>query len=146
MNHTKNCKCLICSGGLANALQTEDESIERFGWYAHMITDPSTACGADIHTHHLEESFGHLNLQIVLPMPAQTAMSILHTIIDNFIRKGVALEPGKEYKEIITNGYSVTFTKAIESGRGVLRVIFPDKYGYCQPNEPMDEQYKLQYA
>ena len=42
-------------------------------------------------------------------------------------------------------GYKVTFAKAKECGRDVLRLILPDNHGYIQENEPMNTSYDKQY-
>lgn len=147
-NHQEGQKCFACEHGKEAMEKFEKDSIEKYGWYTHFITDEddSSPTGFNAHTHHLMESYGHPDLQIVIPMEPQLVSYIFHNAVNEYIKKGIPLEVGKEYKNIIGNGYSITVIKVKETDdREVLRIIFPDKYGYLQKTEPMDERYLIQY-
>jgi len=143
-------ECFAHKYGVDALEQKEKEGVEKYGWYAHAVPGDfkNSPTGMNIHTHHIQESFNHPDLQIVISVsPSQfgVMMSILHNAVNNFIKKGEKFEVGKEYKNIVGNGYSVTFAKTKECGREVLRMILPDKNGYIQKNEPMSGGYELQY-
>jgi hypothetical protein len=104
----------------------EKELFAIYGWYTHFVID---ACGfpnhTNIHTHGLEESFNHLDFQICLPIPAKTAHTIFGSAISK-IKNGFVYEDGKEYDHLIEK-FSIKTIERTESGRKVLRMIFPDK-------------------
>lgn len=150
MSENKEPKCACCEHGEEHVDKLEKDSINEYGWYAHIVPDDdvrNTPTGMNIHTHHLPESFNHPDLQIVVPVSfnkVNIMMGILHSVVDNYIKKGIKLEPGKEYSEVIKN-YKVTVAKTKECERDVLRIILPGPDGYIQRNEPMVEPYSLQY-
>lgn len=148
-NHPFECAC--CTHGKEAVDKMEQESIKKYGWYAHVVPSgdyvENTPTGFNMHTHHLPESFDQLNLQIVVPVPPEKAnvfLHILHNAIDNYVRKGIKLEAGKEYDDIFEN-FKVTFAHARENGRPVLRMILPDKDGNIT-RDKIKEPYAVQYV
>jgi len=105
------------------------EKMEKYGWFVHFVPDDEDCPNSvNYHTHGVERSFGHPDLQICFPLSRDIAHSILSNIVDD-IKAGSRFEPGKKYNEIIGGGLSVEFIHAMECGRKVLRIIFPDKNG-----------------
>tara|TARA_B100000614_G_scaffold262489_2_gene296254 strand:- start:11705 stop:12190 length:486 start_codon:yes stop_codon:yes gene_type:complete len=144
----------------------ENEMMQKHGWYAHMV-GPSCECEAcgehdtegdtdsptlvNYHTHGLT-TLGHTDLQIVLPINPNLAMSIFHTIVGN-IKDGQTYEPGETYHDVLGDNREgheggsmpVAFALASEGAdHPVLRVIIPDEAG-CVDREAMDEQYAIQW-
>lgn len=116
-------------GPRTRAKAWEREMMAKVGWYAHFVTgeDPQTPTGFNAHTHGFTETWGQPDVQIVMPMPPETAHGVMISIA-NLLKAGVRLEPGREYDEIL-HDYKVMFAWAVESGRRVLRAILPDKEG-----------------
>ena len=112
------------------------QKMEKHGWIIHALSD---APGG--HTHGLREVFGHPDLEVMLPVDPQTIGVWLHAIV-NAIKDGEVFADGEEVEGIFS--CPVRFCDAIESGRSVLRVLFPDPQGRfpgelgCQP--VFDEQ------
>lgn len=105
------------------------EKMEKFGWFAHFVpNDPEYPNSINYHTHGLEQTFGHPDLQISFPLAPDTAHAIFSEVV-NKIKEGVKFEPGIKYPEIIGGGLCVEFINAIETNRRVLRLVFPDKDG-----------------
>lgn len=128
MAHKKHCECEICKTGIDAFQKKQKESIDKYGWVAHYVSnDPTTPYEMNIHTHGLAEKFNHKDLQICLLLNQNTAHFILANIVDR-IKKGEVFEAGKEYDNIIKK-YSVIFAEAEECERPVLRIIFPNPDG-----------------
>jgi hypothetical protein len=149
--NSKSCECYACKYGMEALDKFEIEMMEKYGWYIHVVVDDgedNTPTGMNAHTHGLVKSFDHPDLQWVIPMgqdKVNIIASTFHAIVDNYLKKGIKLQVGEEYSEVIGNSYKVTFAKAKECGREILRIILPDQYGYMQKNEPMDEAFATQY-
>lgn len=115
-------------GPRARAEAYEREMMEKLGWYWHYVLDDPQPPFANIHTHGFEKTFGQPDVQIVFPLPPEMAQGVLNSIVD-LLKKGVRLEPGKRYAEVLQD-FEVEFALAEESGRRVLRFILPDKDGF----------------
>jgi hypothetical protein len=122
-------ECKSCTEGLESVRQWQDEMMDKHGWYVHFVTDHDTdsPTGYNVHSHGVQESFGHPDLQIVAPLPPELAHSLLRILVDR-IKVGESFKPNKKYDKIIRT-LSVTFTEAVEGGRTVLRMILPDSTG-----------------
>jgi hypothetical protein len=72
----------------------------------------------------------------------QTGHLILTNVVDA-VKKGKTFSPGDVVFDIIEN-YPITFIKAQEGGRDVLRIILPDKTGCLDFNE-IDPAFKDQW-
>lgn len=115
--------------GLAKVDAAAERAMLTTGWYAHCVPNSDkTPYGFNYHTHGMERSFQHKNIQIVLPIDFQVAHSLATAII-NEVKKGKKFEAGVEYEGIMANGFKVKFVDAIESQRPVLRLLIPDKNG-----------------
>lgn len=103
--------------------------MRQHGWYAHFVPgDEDFPNSINYHTHGVERSFGHADLQICFPIPPDTCHQIFSLVVDN-IKEGARYLPGVQYPDIIDNDLKVAFIEAMECGRQVLRLIFPDKNG-----------------
>lgn len=130
----------------------EERLMRAYGWYAHMtVADPSIATGFNYHTHGFNESLGHLDLQIVLPIRGDKCHGIAKTIYDQikasagkFIDGDETLIPHQDGSE-----FPVRFIKVREGDRDVLRVILPNPRGELEPKhvaEDDEPEYALQWT
>ena len=126
-NHHTDCECAACKYGMEAVEKMQEDAIKKYGWYAHLVTDPMCPANTNIHTHHVMESFGHKDFQICLNIQPNTLHMILADAIDQ-VKEGIKFEPGKKYDKIIAN-YKVEFIEATEMGRPVLRLLIPDENG-----------------
>lgn len=128
LSHFWGCKCDACSKIIEELEKTTISAIERYGFAIHAVFgDLSTPYNINIHTHGLEESYGHIDLQICVPITQDVAHVILSKMIDN-IKDGKKYEAGHDYDGIMKDGM-VKMAFAEEGGRVVLRLIFPDRDG-----------------
>lgn len=121
------------------------KGMEKFGFYIHVVPkgDDQSPTGFNAHSHGLSESFKHLDIQIVVPLPKKIALGVFHSVVD-LIREGARFKVGKRYSNIILN-YDVMFIPAIECNRKVLRMILPDPQGNLL-KEDINDKYALQYV
>ncbi|SEN50448.1 DUF4262 domain-containing protein [Lihuaxuella thermophila] len=119
----------------------ENEMLEKYGWYIHYQTDGNRI---DAHTHGLSENFNHPDLQIVLPISHEAVQGIFRELVDQ-IKEGKVFEEGKRYDAMIGGKYQVEFIKVPESGREVLRILFPDPKGKLPSEEDCDPMYRRQW-
>jgi hypothetical protein len=140
------CRCFGCREGLAALKAREQAAMARSGWYGHVLQgDGDGPTGFNAHTHGLEDSFGHPDLEIVLPMRLDLATRILREVV-GAIRAGTRLVPGQRYEGILANGYCLEVMESRESGRFVLRLILPDSETHTARGElaePHREQWGL---
>jgi hypothetical protein len=117
--------------------------IAEHGWCCHIVPDDhDSPMGWDAHTHGLEDSYGHPDFEIVLPLPYATAHQILCNLVDG-VKAGDRFKAGDAAGGII-RGYDVGFADATEGGRDVLRVIVPDPEGRTARGE-IGGEYGRQY-
>jgi len=136
--------CDACAFGMDEVEAHQKKNMEEYGWYAHFVTDEDEApYGYNIHTHGLDITCKHLDLQICCPIPAEVAHSIMITIVDK-IKKGKVFSSGEPAITGIIQNYRVLFVEATECNRPVLRVILPDPTGCLDKNE-MEPKWALQY-
>lgn len=110
-------------------LEQERVGVEKTGWYMHYVpSGDNTPFGANAHTHGWPENFNHPDIQICIPASMQIMHTIFWDIFNDFIKKGIKLEPGKSYSNIIRN-YEMRSVEAKECGRTVIRLCAPDKHG-----------------
>lgn len=128
---------------MKNAKKFQIEMMQKFGFYVHAVSDPYAPNDVNMHTHGFEESWGHADFQICLPMDPQTAAGIFHSLADH-IKGGKKFELGY-YDGLVQDGYRVKFVNALESGRNVLRVILPQQNGVIDSGGMTIEPYANQY-
>ena len=99
----------------------ENEKLKTNGWFAHYVFDEEGR--VNCHTHGLKESLNHPDLQIIFPLDRESG-SIIHSNAVKIIKGGVSFTAGVRYNGIVT-GREVTFAKAHEGEREILRMIIP---------------------
>lgn len=121
------------------------KQVEKHGWYVHYVTsdDDESPTGTNIHTHGIRETFNHPDLQIVIPLPQEVVMSVLHVAV-NRIKEGESFSEGMRRSNILAGDYDVTFIKAKENGREVIRIVLPDADGNLHP-ESITDNFAKQY-
>lgn len=117
-----------------------DEMIDHFGWAAHYVPLEDAI---NYHTHGVQETFGHLDFQIVLPVGMGSAHAIANSLIDS-LAQGRGFQEDKLYDGFLGNGYLLKFKRFTECGRPVLRVILPDVNGLFPGDVGCDEKYLMQ--
>lgn len=117
---SKDDNCEACKAGLNYVIQRQDEMMVKHWWYVHLVV-------GNVHTHGLQESFGHPDIQVVLPIAPETIHSVIAGIVER-IKGGEKFFPSRRYDKVIMD-YDVVFGKAREGGREVLRLILPDPVG-----------------
>ena len=119
----------------------EMEMLASFGWYSHLVEDQHIETGMNFHTHGLDLSWDHPDIQIVVPYP-DVCKEVANCVVHN-IKNGVKYEAGGIYNDIIKDR-RVKFVNARENKRIVLRIIFPDTNGNLERfnmAEPFSDQY-----
>lgn len=101
--------------------------LEQVGWVVHVITDAPTA-----HTHGLEENYGHPDFQVWLPVSPRQRYQLLAALA-TAVKAGQRFGAGEEDTTVFS--VPVRFVERTESGRRVLRAVFPDAQGRF-PGEP----------
>ena len=139
--------CKACNEGIESVLKQQEDAMKKHGWYAHYIIDEKEhpkfgITFANFHTHGVQESFGHPDFQIVIPLPLATAHAIITKLVDH-VKNGGKFPDGEVVYEIVKN-YPVKMFAVSESGRNVLRIILPDDDGKVE-NKVMSKPFKYQY-
>jgi len=117
------------------AEERERESMKKYGWFARVVPGhPETPFGFSVHTYGFDKTWKQPDVQIVYPMPPETAYDIIYTIT-KLLEKGVALAPGRDYEDSILHDLTVRFAWTTESGRRLLRAILPDKKNRVKKGE-----------
>lgn len=133
--HELTCLCNICRSraeglsreeALAKLVKGHEAALAKYGYYIHYVMDAGPM-GLNAHTHGLVESFGHPDLQIVLPLSTNMVGSLLADAVA-LIKNGRRFASGEVTGGIVKN-YNVKFLAARENGRDVLRIIIPDAAG-----------------
>lgn len=152
MPHT-DCKCPHCqmlangvpeNVALAKMKETMEAMIAKNGFMIHVLNeyDVNSPTGANAHTHGIQETFGQLDLQLVIPVSKELTQRIFLILIDE-IKNGAVFVKNEPFK-CESLGYSVNFALAQEAGRVVHRVIMPDTE-YCVEQGKMAHPYSIQW-
>jgi hypothetical protein len=131
---------LSFEAALATIREHDRQAIERFGWVAHHIVDSPVPTA---HTHGLRERFDHPDLQVVLPASPETIQRLLAPVAQAVVN-GRTFCAGEEATDVFN--VPVRFVARTESGRGVLRVLFPDPNGRWPDDPGVEPGYDLQLA
>jgi hypothetical protein len=135
-DHHRTCTCRVCSllRVVYHGRQRKDKA-NKYGWTGDIVSsDPGSPTSFNAHTHNPS---GKMDLQIVLPIPQGLANHIFFDVW-NRREKGEKVEPGVVMKDVWkgdTRSYDVTFIKAKESDREVIRIIIPDVHGNLTPEQ-----------
>ncbi len=150
----EECGCSVCEAiargltkdeAFAEILKQEQQDIHNHGWYAHYVMEDLSEVPIGMnnyHTHGMVESFGHLDFQIVIPIPPKTVHDIFYTLID-LVKEGNCFASVNQSGKIL-NGYNVAFARATENGREVIRVILPAANGTLD-RDKMTDGWELQW-
>ncbi len=104
-----------------------EQQLRECGWAAHIVPNSDESpTGFNAHTHGLLESFGHPDLQVVYRFDPSTIGLLFNEVVER-IKAGLVLTDG--YQGEIVPGVSFVVITARESGRDVLRLVFPDDQG-----------------
>ena len=112
---------------LARIQQRDDALIAQYGWVAHAITTLPL-----IHTHGLPEHFEHPDLEIRLAISHDKRYDLLAALV-NAVKAGHHFTAGQEDTTVFS--VPIRFIAREESGRSVLRALFPDPDGHF-PEDP----------
>jgi len=114
--------------------------MKKIDWIIHTVPLEGPEGFFNSHTHGMEK-YGHLDFQLVLPLHPQLTAEILNTIGEE-VQNGRKFKPGEYSKDVFTCEFRIKLYR--ESGRDVLRLIFPDP-NMRFPEDPLCEtSYKHQ--
>ena len=119
----------ILSKSIKSLVNSEQRMMEEYGWVVHFVFEVNGEFEglANIHTHGLLESFGHKDLQLVLPLDPKDSHPLLAGIV-NQVKEGRVFKEDIATSKVIHN-YDVYFKEVIENDRTLLRLILPDPNG-----------------
>jgi hypothetical protein len=121
-------ECEGCKNGLEAMHAHHDELMKKCGWMVHFVTpDEDYPFNVNIHTHGFPEKFKHLDMQICLLISPDNAQGIMNNIA-RLLAEGKTFKANMKYKGIIER-FPVLIHPAMEDGRKILRMVFPDKHG-----------------
>ena len=124
--------------------EREKEWLREYGFYIHYVIpmEESDSELINCHTHGLKESFGHEELQVVLPINQRIVSGVIHSAV-NLIRKGKKFSDGDRIGCVL-EGYDVLIKRVLEDDRVVMRLILPDAVGKFPGDEGCGEYYRDQ--
>ena len=124
-DHGRVCPCDACAGRAPDVPEWQREMMRTIGWYAHQVETghEESPTGFSYHTHGLPESFGHPDLEIVFPSAPGETHRVGARLVE-LVKAGRKFAPLVEADDII-EGQRITFARAAEGGREILRVILP---------------------
>ena len=127
-------------------IKQREQMMKAHGWIVDAVIDNDceSGTGHNIHTHGIEENYGHLDLQCILPINKKVAHSIFCIVVEK-IKEGKTFKAGKCYAGLVKNEYKIRFMEAEEGGRKVLRMILPDEKGKLHKNL-MEESFRVKYS
>lgn len=122
----------------------EKELMDEYGFVIHNVfPDSNDGSLWSHHTHGLKENFGHMDLEIVLPINPNIANAVLHGMVE-CIKEGECYE-NKLISDKVIRDYEVQLIKVHdENGRELLRVILPDANGKFPSDKDCADVYKNQ--
>jgi len=151
-NDPEGCRCARCeaiAGGMtpdeAAAAQTEweNKALAERGFYVHYVgADSSSPTNFNAHTHGMQAFDNHLDFQLIVPLPPESAHNIICTLAER-VKAGERFVSGQRLDKII-RGFEIKLVEAPEDDRKVLRIVLPDPDGKLEPEE-INEQYAVQY-
>lgn len=148
MLHKEDCECDVCRKGIETVKKQEEDCMKEYGWYVHFVGDDTNcpySCNA--HTHGVMESFNHIDFQACIPLESEIILNLFCILIEK-IKEGYSFKSGEIVTDILKddkeNSVPITFAKARENDRHVLRVIFPDPELNVKEEEMIDD-YKHQW-
>ncbi len=142
--HGEKCTCLKCMPS-AEREEAEKKAMAKMGWYCHAIPsgDEDSPTGINYHTHGCQETFGHMDFQVVAGVPPQAGYALLTNLMQ-LVKNGSKFGNRSVSEEVIEN-MPIMLAEAQEDGRTVLRVIIPDKNGSLEEGN-MEQPFVQQWA
>lgn len=125
----------------------EKGMIEEYGWVVRYVfeTEKKEFGGlANIYTVGLPQSYGHQDLQIVLPIPQHVAHGVLSEMV-MAIQNGQTFESDTVSDKVL-RGFDVELKEYHdeEVGASHLRVLLPDPQGFLPSHPDCDPMYAKQ--
>lgn len=132
--HHANCQCQDCvlAAGVPNCLVDDSydllrgDAMRRFGWLARIRSKvdgfPFSWAAT---TEGFVRTFGHPELEIVVPMASDKAHSIFCSAAE-MMASGASFSPGRKIADLLANGFDVEFAWSLEGTAKRLRMILPD--------------------
>lgn len=125
----------------------QQEQMQKCGWFTHYVFDDGSGQlklhnGVDFHTHGMDETYHHLDFQIVFPISEKIVNSIFWGFAD-LLKEGNQFASGDRVSGIIKN-YDVLLLEVENGGRRVLRIILPDVDGNLEEKD-LKGVYAAQY-
>lgn len=130
--------CAKCSDPEFDHDHWAEEQMAKYGWYCHFVPHEDVV---NSHTHGFDETFNHLDVQILFALNPHTAQGVFSSIV-NLLKEGKRFAPGR-FSGIIRD-YQIEFALAEEAGRTVLRCLLPDKEGKFPGDPDCSELFKKQ--
>jgi hypothetical protein len=130
------------TNAILEGLALQERMMDEHKWVWHYVVDDLSDT-VNAHTHGLVKNFGHVDLQITLPLSMLKVRGVFNSVVDH-IKEGRRFVDGEVADRILCEPYKVKFVRAEESGREVLRIIVPDARGSLDP-ETMDRAYARQF-
>lgn len=123
----------------------EQNCIREYGFFVHLVPTGDVHGQCNYHTHGVFDTFGHLDFQIVLPVPQNVVGALFHMLV-NEVKSGKKFEAGVEYYGMVVDPKMPTVFKLVwEQGRQVLRMLIPDPKGVVPGQEGCDPGYDIQW-
>jgi hypothetical protein len=110
----------------------ERQCMEEFGFFSHYVPDAAERF-VNLHTHGFDESWGHPDFGIVLPITMELGTVILQRLAE-LVKGGEQFVDGGTYDHVL-QGLRVRMVSVPETGRKILRVLIPDKAGVLPGEE-----------
>lgn len=130
--------------GFVEMHEWEQTMLNKHGYYCHYVEDSSFPYELNAHTHGLEDSFDHPELQIVFPLPMEVVGKIFSVVVSK-IKDGHRFEADQDYSHLLKGDIKLRFVEAVDEGKHVLRVIVPDMHN-ATAQDRIHEDYRRQYA
>ena len=129
---------------LEDIKKQHDELMKKNGFVVHYTFpgEDSEETNCDYHTHGIKESFGHMDLQIVLPIDPNIVAPIINSMV-SLIKEGERYDD-KLISDKVIRGYDVQLVKVNVRDRELLRVIIPDENGKFPSDKDCAEGYRDQ--
>ncbi|MDA8345321.1 MAG: DUF4262 domain-containing protein [Thermaerobacter sp.] len=129
--HQFDAECAVCQEAQREGIPHDEamrrmkireaHMIEQIGWVVHAITDAPLA-----HTHGLQETYGHPDFEVRLPVAPRRRYDLLRTLAEA-VQAGQTFHAGVE--SLTPFQCPVRFVERQEDDRTVLRAVFPDANG-----------------
>lgn len=137
------CDCDVCDGKMTlESLEARQaELTKKYGFFSHFVSDANSKF-VNYHTHGFRDTWGHDDLQIVIPIPPNIANNLFWTFADR-VKAGERFAPDARVDKIV-HGHQVILKKAKDGERDVLRIILPDKNGRFPKDPGVDDYFGMQ--